>query len=90
MTKWRHDATVALNGTTKGVKEFQLLCSLRLGNGFVMFAPLCNVYKNPNLCVFTGLRISNFVHLFIINRASTLLESILNSLGPSPTRRTNI
>ena len=44
-------ATNVLSGVAR-VKQFQRLCSQRQGNGFVVYAPFCNVCKNMNFCVF--------------------------------------
>ena len=54
------------------MKQFQHLCSPRQGNGFVVYAPLCNVCKNMmNLCVFIYVHVS----ALIISSSIVLLNS---------------
>ena len=47
-----HAMTLYVLSGVARVKQFQRLCYQRQGNGFVVYAPLCNVCKNMNFCVF--------------------------------------
>ena len=52
-----------------GVARMKQLCSRRQGNGFVVYASLCNVCKNMNLCVFI------YVSALISSSSIVLLNS---------------
>ena len=68
-----------LSGVAR-VKQFQRLCSPRQGNGLVVYAPLCNVCKNMNLCVFiyvSALICSSSIVLYIRSTCTFKLHTTL-------------
>ena len=56
-----HAMTLYVLSGVARVEQFQHLCSRRQGNGFVAYAPLCNVCKNMNLCVHVYLYVSALI-----------------------------